>query len=104
MTIPNPPLPLSLSPIASHRPSLFGSVRSSRDWALAAFGGAVLAAFALHAGAFLPRLEAPAGSPTAPSIEVSPNAPAPAPAVMARRAPARGVPAAATEPCPAPRG
>ena len=40
-------------------PTLFASVRSSRDLSLVAVAGALLAAFALHAGAFVPRLSEP---------------------------------------------
>ncbi len=46
-------------------PSLFASVRSSRDISLVAFGAAILVAFALHAGAFLPKLSSAEASETA---------------------------------------
>jgi hypothetical protein len=59
----------------------FAAIRSSRDHGLAAFAVAVLAAFALSAGAFLPRLEAPArdgSSPhaSAPTYAAADQAPA----------------------------
>ncbi|HEY6100005.1 MAG TPA: hypothetical protein VIW03_11275 [Anaeromyxobacter sp.] len=82
-------------------PTLFASVRSSKDVTLAAFGGALLVAFALHAGAFLPKLEAPAIQ-EGPAIQVARKA---APHALAgNRAIVRQSPAATAEPCPAPRG
>jgi hypothetical protein len=83
-------------------PALFASVRSSKDRALAGFAGAVLVAFALHAGAFLPRVGAPAETSPAPAFEAALKAQA-APAVAARHRALRAARAAA-EPCPAPRG
>lgn len=85
-------------------PALFASVRSSRDLTLVAFAGALLVAFALQAGAFLPPVSGPAGAGTSPSIEVAP-ARAP-PAVVARRPPGARSSAgdAAADPCKAPRG
>ncbi len=84
-------------------PTLFASVRSSRDLSLVAVAGALLAAFALHAGAFVSRVSEPAKA-AAPRIEslARPTAPA----VVARRpAVARAASAAVSaEPCPAPRG
>ena len=57
----------------------FAAIRSSRDHGLAAFAAAILAAFALSAGAFLPRIEAPASgaashasSPTYAAAEQAP--------------------------------
>jgi hypothetical protein len=84
-------------------PALFGSVRSSRDLTLVAVAGALLAAFALHAGAFVPPLSEPARG-TAPRLE-SASRPS-RPAVVARRpvAPRPASAAAPAEPCPAPRG
>jgi hypothetical protein len=85
-------------------PTLFASVRSSRDFALAAFAAALLGAFALHAGAFLPRLSGPERAARSPAIEAAPARAAPA--VVARRPPvAHGATApAGAEPCGAPRG
>jgi hypothetical protein len=68
----------------SASPAPFAAVRSSRDLSLVAFGTALLAAFALHAGAFLPRLspaetrrEAPAIQPATPSSAVVASQPVP---------------------------
>jgi hypothetical protein len=74
-------------------PALFASVRSSRDLSLVAFATALLAAFALHAGAFVPRLS-PAG---APRDAAAPVAATPVPAAAT---------AAASQllPCGEPRG
>lgn len=73
------------------RPELFASVRRSRDLSLAAFATALLAGFALQAGAFLPRLS-PAGAPReAPALRAD-----------APRTPA--VVASQPVPCEAPRG
>jgi hypothetical protein len=92
--------------ISPSRPVLFASVRSSRDLSLVAFAAALLAAFALHAGAFLPRF-APAVAPDAPGIEQAPEVRAPALVAThggshAASAPADG--AAAPAPCVTPRG
>lgn len=92
------------------RPALFQSVRSSRDLSLVAFAGALLVAFALHAGAFLPRLGPDAPAAEAPRIEQAPERREPA-FVAARHAPA-AAPAtaepdrapAAPSPCDTPRG
>jgi hypothetical protein len=103
---PSGPVPFAAALAA--RPALFRSVRSSRDYALATFCGGLLVAFALHAGAFLPRLDA--SEPPARSPAVEQGTKAPAPSVMARRAPAvhgetPAAPAAEpAAPCPAPRG
>ena len=64
---------------------LFASVRGSRDVSLVAFGAALLAAAALHLGAFLPRLTAPE-APRASSLAAS-AAPAPAAIVASQPAP-----------------
>ncbi len=71
-------------------PALFASVRSSRDLSLVAFAVALLAAFALHAGAFVPRLSAP---------DAREGAPAAHPA-----SPAAALVATQPAPCPVPRG
>ncbi len=55
-------------------PVLFGSIRSSRDRSLVAFGIALLTAAALHLGAFLPRLSSPEAS--TPSMAQTSSAPA----------------------------
>ena len=83
-------------------PALFASVRSSRDAALAVFAGALLVAFALSAGAFVPKLGAPGSDESAPAIEVAPKAPVRP--VVARRPLTRGATVAAPKPCRAPRG
>jgi hypothetical protein len=83
-------------------PALFASVRSSGDGALAAFAAALLVAFALHAGAFLPKLAAPQSTESAPAIEVAPQAPVRS--VVARRPLSRSATVAAPKPCRAPRG
>jgi hypothetical protein len=62
----------------------FAAVRTSKDRGLAAFAAALLAAFALAAGAFLPRLEAAAGRDPAP------HASAPAYAAAAQAPAKRG--------------
>lgn len=95
MTPPTPP-----------RPALFASVRSSKDRALAGFAAAVLVAFALHAGAFLPQLGAPEpAEPTekASGVPAAAAAKAPAQPVMARHHALRAARAPAA-PCSAPRG
>lgn len=95
--------------IPRSRPALFQSVRSSRDLSLVAFAGALLAAFALHAGAFLPRL-APAPATAAPGIEQAPEAREPAFVAARQGTPsARGAAsekksAQAPAPCETPRG
>jgi len=83
---------MKVSSISAARPALFTSVRSSRDLSLAAFAAALLAAFALHAGAFLPRV-APAGQDReATAVQLAPG---PAkPAVVANK----------PVPCETPRG
>ena len=97
-------------PLPTRSPAPFQSVRSSRDLSLAAFAAALLAGFALQAGAFLPRLAPAPAEP--PRIEQVP-APRHEPAVVARHAPPaerRAVPAtppaapAQPSPCPMPRG
>jgi hypothetical protein len=70
-------------------PTLFASVRGSRDLSLVAFGAALLTAFALHAGAFVPRLPASQGREQA--VAIPPATPA---AVVASQ----------PVPCPTPRG
>ncbi|HEY6002062.1 MAG TPA: hypothetical protein VIV57_04245, partial [Anaeromyxobacter sp.] len=60
----------------------FAAVRTSKDHGLAAFAAALLAAFALSAGAFLPRIEASAAH------EASARASSPAYAA-AEKAPAK---------------
>jgi hypothetical protein len=68
-------------PFAAHKTQTpFASARTSNDRGLAAFAAALLVAFALAAGAFLPKLDAPAGDAAAPS-----NAYASAPAADAKR-------------------
>jgi hypothetical protein len=80
--------PSSQNPAAS---ALFASVRGSRDLSLTAFVGAVLTAFALTAGAFVPRVSPPAAPPPqAPAIQPA----SPAPAVVASQ----------PVPCELPRG
>ena len=44
------------------RPALFQTARTSRDLSLVGFGVAVLTAFALQAGAFVPRFTTPPSS------------------------------------------
>jgi hypothetical protein len=87
------------------RPALFASVRASKDRALAGFAVALLVAFALHAGAFLPSFgpaEPTAAKGRSPvAAEASPKAPAPA--AMARHRALRAA-RAPSEPCRAPRG
>lgn len=78
------------------RPALFRSARSSTDLPLVAFGAALLTAFALQAGAFLPRFGSPA--PAAPPAVEPAREPA-APAFVASR---RGSTAAPAEAAPAP--
>ncbi len=68
----------------------FASVGASKDLSLVAFTGALLTAFALSAGALLPRLDAGAG---AAALATRPATPA----VLAATAPE-------AEPCPTPRG
>ncbi len=75
-------------------PTLFASVRGSRDLALYAFAGALLTAAALHLGAFIPRFASPEGAPPqAPAVQ--PATPAPAPAAVVASQPV---------PCGLPRG
>ena len=59
--------------------ALFTSVRASRDLSLVAFGAAVLTAFALTAGAFLPRLSPAEKASPPPAVEPARPVPAPAP-------------------------
>ncbi len=84
-------------------PALFSSVRSSKDVTLALFAGALLVAFALHAGAFLPKLSAPEDAQDAPAMAARSNAAA-RPAAARRPATERGASASAAEPCVSPRG
>ena len=65
----------SPTPIRSAAPALFRSARSTRELPIVAFGVALLVAFALHAGAFLPRID---GLPGARQEAVARPAPAPA--------------------------
>lgn len=85
------------------RSPLFQSVRSSRDVSLVAFAGALLAAFALHAGAFLPKL-APRDA-VAPLVAVE-RAPEPQPPAIVAAGARATVPASPGEPapCETPRG
>ena len=62
----------------------FAAVRTSKDHGLAAFAAALLAAFAIAAGAFLPRLE------PAASQDAAVRAPSPAYAVAAKAPAKRG--------------
>jgi hypothetical protein len=84
-------------------PALFASVRSSKDRALAGFAGAVLVAFALHAGAFLPQLGAPEATERASVQAAAAPARVPAQALVARHRVVRAARAAPGS-CPAPRG
>jgi len=68
-------------------PTLFASVRRSRDVSLVAFGAALLTAAALHLGAFIPRLGAPEAREQAPVVQAASPAPAPAAVVAAQPAP-----------------
>jgi hypothetical protein len=87
---------------ASVRPALFASVRSSRNYGLIAFAGALFAAFALHAGAFLPPLGGGDGGASRPAVAARQAA---TPAVVAHRPEMpRSSSASQAEPCPAPRG
>ncbi len=74
-------------------PSLFASVRGSRDLSLYAFAGALLTAFALHAGAFIPRITSPDARQEATAVQ--PATPTPAPAAVVATQPV---------PCVLPRG
>jgi hypothetical protein len=96
--------------IPRSRPALFQSVRSSRDLSLVAFAAALFAAFALQAGAFLPRLS-PAPATEAPRLEEqAPEAREPSyvaarhGAAQAHGAPAETRAVAAPAPCETPRG
>jgi hypothetical protein len=71
-----------MTPTTTATPKLFASIRASRDLTLAAFAAVLLAAFALHAGAFLPALPAP----RAPAQTAA--APAAAPSLASGQAPA----------------
>ncbi len=64
-----------MAPKISAGPTLFRSVRTSRDATLVAFGAAVLTAFALQAAAFLPRFTP---APSAPAFATAPDRAAPA--------------------------
>jgi hypothetical protein len=72
-----------MTPTTSASP-LFQSARSAGNLSLVAFAGALLAAFAIHAGAFLPRLSAPraaqqvelAAQPAAPAVVAGARLPA----------------------------
>ncbi len=74
-------------------PALFASIRGSRDVSLVAVGVALLTAFALQTGAFIPRI----GSPEvrAQPTPVQQATPAPAPAAVVASQPV---------PCALPRG
>ncbi len=74
-------------------PALFASVRGSRDLSLVAFGAALLAAAALHMGAFIPRIGTAEARQS--SAAVQPATPAPAPAAVVASQPV---------PCVLPRG
>ena len=74
-------------------PALFTSVRGSHDRALVAFGAALLAAFALIAGAFIPRLSSPDARHETPALQ--PATPAPVQAAVVASQPV---------PCELPRG
>ncbi len=82
-----------MAPKSSAGPTLFRSVRTSRDVTLVAFGAAVLTAFALQAAAFLPRFTP---APAAPAFEASRDRAAPA-IVASGRPEASGRDAAAEE-------
>ncbi len=68
-------------------PSLFASVRRSHDVSLVAFGAALLAAAALHMGAFIPRFAAPEGGHEASAARASAPVPAAAAVVATQPAP-----------------
>ncbi len=68
-------------------PTLFASVRGARDVSLVAFGTALLAAAALHLGAFIPRLDAPEAQPQARAARAAATTPAPAALVATQPAP-----------------
>ena len=68
-------------------PTLFASVRGARDVSLVAFGVALLAAAALHLGAFIPRFVAPEAHGQAPSARAATTAPASAALVATQPAP-----------------
>jgi hypothetical protein len=74
-------------------PKLFASVRGSRDLSLVAFGGALLTAFALHLGAFIPQVSSAEARQDAPAVQ--PSTPATARAAVVATQPA---------PCALPRG
>ena len=59
-------------------PELFASVRGSHDVSLVAFGAALLTAFALSAGALIPRVSAPEARREV-HLAIQPAAAAPAP-------------------------
>jgi hypothetical protein len=83
-------------------PALFKAVRGSKDVTLVAFGAALLTAFALQAGAFLPRLKTPT---PAPAIERAPARATPELAASHRPSAVEGGGAAAVAaPCETPRG
>jgi hypothetical protein len=79
MTSKTPSRPALLKPSAA--PALFAAVRGSSDRALVAAVVALLAAFALHAGAFLPRVADRTAEPIAAETAGEPT-----PAVVARGA------------------
>lgn len=80
-------------------PALFQAVRASKDLSLVAFGAALLTAFTLQAGAFLPRFTPP---PPA-SLEVEPSPEPAAPAFVAARRASRAAPVEAPPaPCELP--
>ena len=72
-----------MTPKTTAAPKLFASVRTSRDLTLAAFAAVLLAAFALHAGAFLPDLPAPRAA-----VQSAAAAPAASPSLASGQAPA----------------
>ncbi len=89
-----------MSPNRSAGRSLFAAARTSKDLSLVAFAAALLIAFVLQAGAFLPRLASPPpGAPPAAVVR-EPTAPAfatrePGTPEEERAAPAPGEPTAA---------
>jgi hypothetical protein len=91
------------TPQTPQTPALFTSVRSSKDRALAGFAGAVLVAFALHAGAFLPQVGAAEATERGSVQAAAAPARAPAQAVMARHRALRAARVSSGS-CPAPRG
>jgi hypothetical protein len=69
--------PTNSIPFARRTPTAFASARNSNDHGLAAFAAALLVAFALSAGAFLPKLDTSADQADAARAYASaPAAPA----------------------------